>query len=86
MSGTAAAPYVILTPRGAKLWLLAPAEIKASLKPLVGAVVEVQGTYLPGSDQMNVTSIVSPAPAMMNPATTTTQMPSSEPAATGTAK
>lgn len=81
--GGAGSSYVLTTPRGAKILVVSSGGVKAStLKPLVGGVVQLAGTYVPGSGQMTVTSIISPSP-VVSPAPPVA--PSPTPSATSTA-
>src|SRR5581483_1292268 len=80
-TGNAKDPYKITTPRSADIYITnaTAAKTLATLKTLVGSQVQVAGTYIPGSDQLTITSIIAPA----QPATATST-PSSTPASTST--
>ena len=68
--------YYLTTPHGARITIAnsAVASMAAQLKPLVGDTVAVSGTYVPGSDQITVTTVtnLSPAAPAAAPATAST--------------
>jgi len=67
--------YMIVTPRGAKIFIANSGDTKivSQLKPLIGDTVQLAGTYVPGTDQMTVASVtdLSPAPPAPMAATST---------------
>jgi hypothetical protein len=80
LSGGGKAPYAITTPRGAKIFVLnsADAKIGPQLKPIVGHTVQLAGTYVPGSDEITVSSVtdLTPAPVASTTPATATSTPS----------
>jgi len=72
--GNAKMPYVLVTPRGGKIFVAATTDPKilAQFKPLVGSVAQLMGTYVSGSDQMTVTSVTASGMMPVGTAATTT--------------
>lgn len=59
LSGGGKAPYALTTSYGAKIFVAnsSDAVIGPELKSFVGDMVQLAGTYMPGSDQLTVTSV-----------------------------
>lgn len=72
-NGNAKDPYKITTPRSVDIYITSAtaAKILTTLKSLVGGQVQVAGTYIPGSDQLTVTSILLPVQPVAAAATST---------------
>jgi len=82
--------YFITTALGSKITIANPtaATLAPQFKSFVGDSVQLVGTYIPGSDEITVTSItnLSPAPATPPPAAASTTTPVASSTASSSAK